>query len=513
MSTLHETSSLYDVATTWIGGRDPVEHAGVEAFSSAVAQFLAALGDNQHDEFWAAMTRPLKRVRWRLATIPLPINDPMIGVGELSDELVPELRRCRLYSPSMEEPAEAVARVLLQIRECTDNPLGDAIRLLPEAATVVVLLDGHSAHEVSETVGVKSLTTTQLLRGRARHAVAVGPAAWFPPALMRAPRAQRLTFVYFAWIRDSTPYLGMLAGSSSMLRDVLTKAPPRKVMPKAGPRILTDAPDSASPPADEDPSSWVPVIEWGAVQRVAHRVTHGGHGDVVPAQLFLLASGDGVYLEARDGAQAFVADFDEELIVRQVAVAQLSEGRFLVVRTTGDDNYVRVLADRLLGPRAKHLRDLQQNWKSSLRSDLQRLGAREVSQRLTRLGADRATEENVRRWAAAESIRMRSPADFAAVCELIGESRVTHIWSALGVIRKAHMDAGNEVRRLLIDEIRKADGTALLQRGWADYDVAEIEGEGTLRVARVTGRAPQAVDVPHSRLRKLFQVGDQLWLG
>ena len=75
----------------------------------------------------------------------------------------------------------------------------------------------------------------------------------------------------------------------------------------------------------------------------------------------------------------------------------------------------------------------------------------------------------------------------------------------MSTIFAAHLQAGNEVRKLLVEEIRKADSAALLQRGWSDYDVESIEGEGALRVARIAGRAlssrtsREAGSVSHSR--------------
>jgi hypothetical protein len=214
----------------------------------------------------------------------------------------------------------------------------------------------------------------------------------------------------------------------------------------------------------------------------------------------------------KDGAQAYIAELEDEINVRQVPVSQLSEGTFLIVRAEGEGDYIRELADSLLGKRAAHLRAVQARWKEKLAVELEAHGAKAVCRRLTRLGAPRAREDNVRRWASPDSIRPNDPRDFAAICELIGEP-ADELWQAMSTIFAAHLQAGNEVRKLLVEEIRKADSAALLQRGWSDYDVESIEGEGALRVARIAGRAPDLADVPRSRLRKPFRVSEDLWLG
>ena len=103
----------------------------------------------------------------------------------------------------------------------------------------------------------------------------------------------------------------------------------------------------------------------------------GGHGEPVPAQLFVLVSGDGVYLEVKDGAQAYIAELEDEINVRQVPVSSLQEGTFLIVRprakATTSANW-----RTLLGARALHLRELQSRWKQELDEKISRIGARAV---------------------------------------------------------------------------------------------------------------------------------------
>jgi len=504
MSSLTSVSELYDIAARWEGDRLLVEHPGIEQFSAAVGRLLAALGEDQQEDFWAGITRPLKRLRWVLATTPLPVNHPAHGVQGIADAVVPRLRQCRHTAPVLAEQAEALADLLEHLWACGDDPLGDAVRdessgSLPDG--VLLLADGRLAEPVATAFpDCRTLTAAQLLRTRTTRAIAIGPSTWFPPGVVRAPRADRLTFVYFGWLRDRDPEPDLLVGSPSHVRSPISKPPARSAT-----RVIL-------PTAGADADEWVPRIEWNAVTRAARRNAGAGHGEPVPAQLFVLVSGDGVYLDVKDGAQAYIAELEDEINVRQVPVSSLREGTFLIVRTAGEGDYIRELADSLLGNRASHLRALQARWKTKLASEIEDYGARAVCSRLTRLGAPRAREDNVRRWAAPDSIRPNDPRDFAAICELTGEP-ADELWQAMGAIFAAHLQAGNEVRKLLVKEIRKADSASLLQRGWSDYDVESIEGEGALRVARIAGRAPDTADVPRSRLRKAFAVSEDLWLG
>ncbi len=81
------------------------------------------------------------------------------------------------------------------------------------------------------------------------------------------------------------------------------------------------------------------------------------------------------------------------------------------------------------------------------------------------------------------------------------------------IIDQAHRRAGQRVRRLLVKEILDGDTRELEVRGWQDYDVEEIEGEGALRVARVEARHPDMLRVSARQTRQLLPVERDLWQG
>ena len=75
------------------------------------------------------------------------------------------------------------------------------------------------------------------------------------------------------------------------------------------------------------------------------------------------------------------------------------------------------------------------------------------------------------------------------------EDQAAALWRDMSNIDQAHLRAGQRVRGLLNRQILKGDTRELERRGWQDYDVAEIEGEGALSVARVEARGPETVTV------------------
>lgn len=501
MSTIAASDHLYGLATRWTAHPVIAENTTVEDFSAAVGILLRNAGERLDSDYWQSIARPLRALRWRLATVPLPVNSPGVGVQAIADLVIPRLRRCHQITPDLAMNAEALADELEHLWACGDDPLGDVVRLAVATASApaILLIDGRAVPPVSEAFpGIRVMTSAELMRTAAGEVVAVGPSAKFPRRILQAPRAEHFTFIRYGWIRDQEPDLDLLAGTRTHVRQALAPSPARAPRPD---RPQIDAEDLA------------PRFEWRAINRAARRGSDESYGEPVAAQLFVLASDQGVYMEAREGAKAIVAEIEDELVVRQELINELAPGALLVVRTEGDADYVRVFADQQLGARAPHLRELQHRMKRRLNAEIESYGTALVARKLKRLGSPIATENNLRRWAEPSNITTNDYADFAAICELIGEENADGMWTAMRELRAAHIRAGNEIRKLLVAELQKADISRLLQDGWADYDVEEIEGEGSLRVAAITGKAPDETDVPRSRLRKAFDIGGDLWLG
>jgi hypothetical protein len=314
-----------------------------------------------------------------------------------------------------------------------------------------------------------------------------------------------MVFVYPSWIRDTEPQEGLLAGSPQRARrSRISRAPARTSAPFDEALPLTPAED------------WVPKADWRAISAAGQR--RGGYeggGEPVDAWLFALASGDGVYLEAGEGSRAYIAEIEEDDVsIHQELTSHIGAGDFIVLRTEGEGDYIRAVADSVLGRNASPLREMQASWKRDLAAKMNELGGRGLRRALESAGAVRATDNNIRQWLRPDSIRTRDPADFSAITAVIGaRERFRELWDAMGAIDSAHRRAGFQVRALLVDEIRRGDRSALAAQGWADFDVEEIEGEGALRVARVEGRAPETQRIGRSRTRRPFPIGRDLWLG
>jgi hypothetical protein len=560
--TFAEIEALHVVAGDWAGERRLVEHPELEAFSQLTGKFCGALGESAEEGFWGPVVRMLKRARWDAATTPLPLSSPATGLADAAREAVPRLERCKHVAPELAAAAEDLAQRLTALAACNDDPLGDAMRealgarlspvgipsagerlqaasplggaaptgnaeggvgqnttvdtdgsdeAVPAAppAVAVLLRNGRYLSEVEPVVAalgvdVSVITSAELMTSAPLDVVAaIGPAAWFPAPVVRAPRAAQMIFIYPAWIRDAEPQSRLLAGSGAGdTRSRISRAPARATAPFDDALPLTPAED------------WVPSADWKAISAAGRRrIGEDSGSDPVQAWLFALASGDGVYLEAGEGSRAYIVELDEDVSIRQELTSQIEIGDFVVLRTEGEGDYIRPIADSILGRNAQALREMQAGWKREFAEKMNELGSRGLRRALDNAGAVRATDNNIRQWLRPDTIRPRDPADFSAITAVIGaRERFRELWDGMGAIDSAHRRAGFQVRALLVEELVGGDRSLLISQGWADFDVEEIEGEGALRVARVEGRAPDTQLIPRTRTRRPFTIGRDLWL-
>lgn len=519
---LADVDALHAVAGEWTGERQLVEHADLEAFSQLTGRLCVALGESAEEGFWGPVVRMLKRARWDAATTPLPLSSSATGLAEAARDAVPRLMKCRGVAPELAAAAEDLADRLNALAVNDDDPIGDAVRgaLSSRLATasdneadktmnaVLIRIGRYFAEVQAAFSGVSSrmsvLTPSEFIAASPLDLVAVvGPSAWFPASVVRAPRARRMVFVYPSWIQDPEPQIELLArGSRRSAKSRISRAPERGVASFDGALPVT--------PAEE----WIPKADWQAISAAGgRRPGDDAASDPVDAWLFALASGEGVFLEASEGSRAYVIELEDDLSIHQESTSQIDKGDFVVLRTGGEGDYIRAIADSILGNKWHALREMQADWKQGLARAIADVGSHGLREALEAAGAVRATDNNIRAWLRPDSIRTRDPADFLAITTVIGaQDRFRELWDGMGAIDSAHRRAGMQVRALLIREILRSDRSLLVSQGWADFDVEEIEGEGTLRVARVDARAPEPQRIPRTRTRRPFPIGRDLWL-
>lgn len=360
--------------------------------------------------------------------------------------------------------------------------------------------------------------------------VAVGIIYYFPEFVFAAPRAREVLVVQYDWIRSGWKHQPVFEGG-------LPRLHARKVLrPTTAPaQSAADVTDTTG--ADRAEVAWIAGVDGaehgerkveildrlttrmaadltrgpllpGVSNGAASKLVSGEQQETLPALLVLLEDGHGVFLEAGAGGKADVVDVESGVRpqVQTIPVADLETGMFVLLRTEGGGDYVVPVANDLLGERAAQLRSVQRHWKVRLREEVNRFGMQYAVSMLKKHGSQRASDVNVRNWMSTRNIRTQDYADFRAIMRFVSMSaQAESIWADMETIDLAHRDAGWRIRKMLEEQVAKADLRQLNAVGRMDFRLPEAAG-GSLSLLRIEHVAGNAVRLPASKLGHMFDV-------
>lgn len=490
--------ALYECARSRSVTYHTVEHPTFQRFYAVARRLERAAGERADDDVLRPLIRDARRLRFELATVPLPFNDATVRqrIGGNHDSIA---RKVALIYPGIAHDTAEVVQLLTELLASGDSPFQDVIDSLGGRGTALVLRKGRlvpsvqavlRARPATRDVEVLDLETVRSARTFNRLIVC-GPSHWFPDYIFSAPRAADLHVVSHGWQRSEwEPRSPFVANTPE----------------REQPRVV-------APVGDEGPEAW-PEVDWEAISRSALG-TEGARHDLVEARLFLLSGGLAVFLDCRSSALVIDVEAEGNQRVTRVSSDDIEPGTYLLLRTEGGGDYIVPLADQILGDRAKGHRAMQQDWKERLRHVVAtspepdvRNRLIDVSLRLIDLGATRADEGNLRYWMSARNIKTQDMQHFRAIMELVGlGAEADRYWGVMRQILAAHHQAGRRIRRRLIERVRAGDLRGRERAGRIDFALPEEEG-GKLSAFLVEGRSPNRTHVPVAREGDVFERED-----
>ena len=503
--------ATYEVASRATATRETVPFPSLRRLAGEIRRMSRAIEPFEDDELWGAFIRRCRRTLRDLSTTPLPPSHPAL---EVMDAAVPLAELAAHARGSY--PEDVVARADLCVVAIGDaarddaNPLGALVAEILSTGNFVASglvvktrhLDAVRSWLLSVAPGARVVTEGELTGiSGLESLVVVGPSYWFPPHLTSAPRAEVICFVHYDFLRDREHDTRIFSGAH--------RSP--------GTRIRSSATAPATATDDEiEAELLVPTVDWEALARASgvRRIAAEDEVEAVPANLFLLADGYSVYLEASDGPTIdVVVDLEpgSRPRLRSERTRTIGPGDYVVLRSEGGlGDYIPGIADSRMGGRAARLRATQREWKAALREKVRERGFSRVERDLRSLGV---ISPNLRYRLWRHSLRSRDPNDFRILMEYVGlEERAAEIWNAMGEIFEAHLRAGQDVRKLLEEAVLAADVEQLIQTGRVDVRLRDMDA-GTLSVLRVEGRSPETTAVDEDELRVLMRVEADLWQG
>ncbi|MFI8446716.1 hypothetical protein [Streptomyces erythrochromogenes] len=489
----------------------------MHSFMQAASHFLHAVGELEGSALWRQACAEIRRIRWLLGTVPLPLNSRELRFQETARGLADTAVRLKQTAEEdLVGKLSAVAQTLTRLAEDTDNPLMVATRGFLESireGTALIAVTNRRYQDavvrefdaLSHTVEVGVVSD---LLGAAAYdsAVIVGPIGWLPQGVLNAPRSARLGLVHYDFYRESLD-IRPLFDEGPVLRGTMPMRIDRRetlilgARPQSPDEVFSEV--MSAPLSDLDVASLAHEAIAGLPAESLRDGTSGSH-ERVDAHVAQLADGSLVLLPVESGIHKVLLvepDLDDEPSVDAVDGASVTVGDFIVLRGSSYHQSLVERADAALGDDASTLRAIQQEWKAQLRDHIahHQGGRQGVASDLTARGA---VTTNLDYWTSTWCIRTRSRDDFVVVLRYLGRgNEAQDVWDALGRIDHAHRSAG----RSYAEAVQRAFSGELWQQLWVDRwcDIPLDDTEWGARAALIDAILPAQLSVPPHYLCRL----------
>jgi len=473
----------------------------------------SALGDGIDDDYWAMSNWRVRRFQFLLSCVPLAPRHAAFDGLRTQAALVNRLSGCKKSYPAHTERVNELVEAFDAVLRTEQNHLLQAVmdhEVANSSETVLVVREGQFVDLVREELLLNAATNKmQVMSPRqiikadcCSSIVTFGPRRWYPEYLFMAPKAEHVYLMCHSWISDQWRSRHQFLQSQRKY----------SYSPTATERNDFAKESTTYNEFDEDNEIITEIDVSGIIGRLGNLREESTDGEQVDATLLLLEEDTAVFIDASEDSKTMTINLDlpqtgggDRTRFRRIRNADIQAGDYVVLRTKGGGDYLRPVADRILGQHAQRARTLQQQWKDRLSALAQAEGALPTSIALIDMGSMKADENNLRTWISQRNIGPQDFCDFEAIMKLIGiGDYALEYWSNAELIRSAHMKAGMYIRRLLLRVVAAADLSTLESTGRMEFELDT--SEASLTAFRVRSVSTKRFKVASSKIAEPFGI-------
>ena len=482
--------------------------------NKAILNLYRSLGDQKELSVWLDIIIKLKKIRFELATIPVPPKQ--IITSPLLTSLNAHLSICQDSFPDNFDQLSRIIQMLAELQEqknalmdwiedqcIKNNTLKTCLCLLQSRYIRPVehmIKTGNKPYwinmEVTSPQGLKNFNFFDRIFFCGSICLFSENQFRNVEFVWRAPRAPNLYFLSFDWIIDNF--------EPKPTFDVKPNRIPVKVIEL---KVFEVETDKDNEPQERNNDDYINAgdIDFSPVELITQGSPTSGTDDydaICNSRMLVLEDGTLIYKEIDKASR--IVQFTPTPEIQRHKNNKLEPGMALVVRTEGSGDSIAAVADMLLGDDADRIRKKQDQWKIAFRKKLFTYStAHEVADVLTDLGAPTANEINVRNWQRNDTIKPKKEADFKAIMAFAElEDRNDEFWENARIITQIHIRAGKEISKLLLSKINAARKADLQKYGRIDIEINGLAGR--VSVIMIESILPDVYQIPASQLDRVL---------
>ena len=125
---IREADNIYECCEKQAVTFFSVNDEGSKQFAMCLRSIERSLGDLKEEKYWVDLLRPFKSYRFRIASLPVPLNSAFCipdNFWQTIDDIVP---KCKFAYPSFSEAITELANYATALAKRDDAPLLDALK-------------------------------------------------------------------------------------------------------------------------------------------------------------------------------------------------------------------------------------------------------------------------------------------------------------------------------------------------------------------------------------------------
>ena len=503
---LFEVNKIYNCRRQLKVTYHPVEHEIFRIFCFSVRNLQKKINEIGEQENWSQFLRDIKSYQFKLCASPLSFNNSSLLTEEYISSLQIKLSKYEQVYPDIYPLANQVLEQLRYLICLEENPLLDTcldIALTVKTEDIAILVKQSNLvplfKNCLETENLNhnfKVIVPSELKGLITYKkiIMIGTPNLFPEYILTSPRTSQLKIVSYNWLNIDWQNEPIFENSDNFTEVFIQKPYTKGQIDNS----ITNNLIEANEILPQNPN-------WREIADNFNSTYSDSNEDVIEAKLFVLMEQSmGILLNIEKKVFTVTYHVSENPELLKIPVSNIEPNMFILLRSNGDEDYITPLANQILGDKAEEYAQLQQEWKSKLRSLVKCYGIEAISKGLVAKGLEEAkNHQNIKNWMSADHIKPRGLMTILDYLDL--DHRSYKFKEAATLIRQAHQKAGFYVRKLLLNQLQKSDLSNLVKLGSMEIELKEIRGV-SLIAYRVTEVLPEIKQITASEVGKIIEL-------